>query len=68
MHEKFGRIDFKEVLNSAENFARNGFPIHEVEAYAWKENEKKLKKNPNSKKLFLSKNRFFVKIRYVLQT
>ena len=25
MHEKFGRIDFKEVLNGAENFARNGF-------------------------------------------
>ena len=38
MHEKFGRIDFNEVLNGAENFARNGFPVHEVEAIAWKEN------------------------------
>ena len=59
MHEKFGRIDFKEVLSGAENLARNGFPIHEVEAIAWKENEKKLKKNPNSKKLFLNKNRSY---------
>ena len=56
MHEKFGRIDFKEVLNGAENFARKGFPIHEVEAIAWKENETKLKKNPNSKRLFLNQN------------
>ena len=56
MHEKFGRIDFNEVLNSAENFARKGFPVHEVEAIAWKENEKKLKKNFNSKRLFLNQN------------
>ncbi len=56
MHEKFGRIDIKEVLSGAENFARNGFPVHEVEAVAWKENETKLKKNPNSKRLFLNKN------------
>ena len=56
MHEKFGRIDFKEVLNGAENFARKGFPVHEVEAIAWKENEKKLKKNFNSKRLFLNEN------------
>ena len=56
MHEKFGRIDFNEVLNGAENFARKGFPVHEVEAIAWKENEKKLKKNSNSKRLFLNQN------------
>ena len=56
MHEKFGRIDFKEVLYGEENFARRGFPVHEVEAIAWKENEKKLKKNPNSKRLFLNQN------------
>lgn len=59
MHEKFGKIDFKEILSGAENFARNGFPVHEVEAIAWRENEDKLKKNINSKRLFLKKNQSF---------
>ncbi len=59
MHEKFGKIDFKEVLSGAENFARNGFPVHEVEAMAWKENEMKLKENSNSKKIFLKKNQSY---------
>ncbi len=59
MHEKFGKIDFKEVLSGAEYFARNGFPVHEVEAIAWKDNETKLKKNLNSKKLFLNKNQSY---------
>ena len=32
MHEKFGKLDLEEVLKGAENYARNGFPVHEVEA------------------------------------
>ena len=35
MHEKYGKLDLEEVLSGAENYARNGFPIHEVEAQAW---------------------------------
>ena len=27
----------QEVLKGAENYARNGFPVHEVEAYSWKQ-------------------------------
>ena len=36
MHEKYGKLDFEEVLKGAENYARNGFPVHEVEAHSWK--------------------------------
>ena len=59
MHEKFGNIELEEVLLGAINFARNGFPIHEVEALAWKENENKLKANENSKNLFLKNNKSY---------
>ncbi len=53
MHEKYGRLDFEEVLSGAQNYARNGFPVYEVEAHAWKEKVTKLKNNSNSRKLFL---------------
>ena len=59
MHDKYGKLDFEEVLKGAENYARNGFPIHEVESYSWKENENKLRNNSNSKKLFLKNNLSF---------
>ena len=42
MHAKYGKLDLEEILKGAENYARNGFPVHEVEAIAWKEKELKL--------------------------
>ena len=59
MHEKFGKIELEQILIGAINFAKNGFPIHEVEALAWIENENKLKGNKNSKNLFLNNNRSY---------
>ena len=59
MHEKYGRLDLEEILQKAEDYARNGFPVYEVEAHAWKEKEFKLKKNENSKKLFLKNNKSY---------
>ena len=59
MHEKYGKLDFEEVLKGAENYARNGFPVHEVEAYAWQGKEDKLRKNNNSKNIFLKNNRAY---------
>ncbi len=59
MHEKFGKIELDEVLLGAINFARHGFPIFEVEALAWLENENKLKANENSKNLFLKNNKSY---------
>ncbi len=59
MHEKYGKLDFEEVLKGAENYARYGFPVHEVEAYAWQGKEDKLRKNNNSKNIFLKNNRAY---------
>ena len=53
MHEKYGKLELEEILKGAENYARYGFPVQEVEALSWKEKEGKLKNNKNSRKLFL---------------
>ena len=59
MHEKYGKLDLEQVLMGAENYARNGFPVHEVEAHAWKGHELKLFENKNSKNLFLKNNKSY---------
>tara|TARA_Y100000590_G_scaffold329544_1_gene374256 strand:- start:388 stop:1974 length:1587 start_codon:yes stop_codon:yes gene_type:complete len=55
MHKKFGKLDFKELFIAAENYARNGYPVHEVSAYSWKKNINKIVNNKYTKKTF-SKN------------
>ncbi len=57
MHKKFGKLDFEQLFITAENYARNGFPVHEIEAYHWKKNEDKLKKNKITKNEFLFNNK-----------
>ena len=36
MHKKFGKLDFEQLFKTAEKYARDGFPVHEIEAYHWK--------------------------------
>ena len=57
MHQKFGHLDFQELFVTAENYARNGFPIHEVVANSWSENLKKLRCHPTTKSIFLKNNK-----------
>ncbi len=57
MHKKFGKLEFEQLFITAENYARNGFPVHEIEAYHWKKNEDKLKKNKITKNEFLINNK-----------
>ncbi len=59
MHKKFGKLDLEYILKGAEKYARYGFPIHEVEAQAWKEKTHKLRQNRNSKILFLKNNKYY---------
>ncbi len=59
MHEKYGSLDLEEILKGAENYARNGFPVYEVEAQSWQEKENFLIKNQNSKELFLKNNKSY---------
>ncbi len=56
MHEKYGKLDLEEVLKGAVNYASDGFPVHEVESFAWKDKIIKLRENKNSAKLFLKNN------------
>ncbi len=55
MHQKFGKLDFEELFKTAEDYARNGYPVHEIVAYSWEKNIQKILKNENTKKIF-SKN------------
>ena len=55
MHNKFGKLDFEELFITAEKYARNGYPVHEVSAYSWEQNINKIIKNEYTKKTF-SKN------------
>ncbi len=57
MHKKFGKLNFEQLFITAENYARSGFPVHEIEAYHWKKNEDKLKKNKITKNEFLINNK-----------
>jgi gamma-glutamyltranspeptidase/glutathione hydrolase len=56
MHKRFGKLEFEKLFITAEYYARQGFPVHEIEAYHWKKNEEKLKKNKITKHEFLINN------------
>ncbi|MDC0216874.1 gamma-glutamyltransferase [Pelagibacteraceae bacterium] len=57
MHKKFGKLDFEKLFTTAIYYAREGFPLHEIEAFHWKKNEDKLKKNRVTKQIFLNKDK-----------
>ena len=57
MHQKYGHLDFEELFLTAENYARYGFPIHEVVSKAWLENKDKLKKHRSTNFIFLKNER-----------
>ncbi len=59
MHEKFGKLDFEELFITAENYARNGYPVHEVVAKDWEENKNKLKLYSSTKSIFLKNSQSY---------
>jgi gamma-glutamyltranspeptidase/glutathione hydrolase len=52
LHNKFGKIDMKDILKPAINYALNGFPVSEIIADSWKYAEG-LKKYPGFKSTYL---------------
>jgi len=52
MHEMFGRLPMKDILQPTINYAREGFPVSEVIAYYLASNVRVLEEYPNIKEVF----------------
>ncbi|MCA1746469.1 MAG: gamma-glutamyltransferase family protein, partial [Bacteroidales bacterium] len=47
LHNRFGTISMKKILQPAINYAREGFPVTELIAYYWQGNARYLSRFPN---------------------
>ena len=56
IHKKFGKLDFEQLFITAEKYARNGYPVHEVTAKSWDKNIDKIISNKYTKKIFSKKH------------
>ena len=59
MHQKYGSLDFNELFKSAESYARNGFPVHEVVAKHWQSNIRKLQNHSTTNSIFLKNGKSY---------
>lgn len=53
MHEMFGRLSIREILQPAINYARNGFPVTELIAFYLESNTQILAEYPNIKSIYM---------------
>ena len=53
MHDMFGRLPMKDILQPAINYAREGFPVTEVIAYYLDKGTKILSEYPNIKEVYM---------------
>ncbi len=53
MHDMFGRLPMRDILQPAINYAREGFPVTEVIAYYLDKNAQLLKEYPNIKETYM---------------
>ncbi len=53
MHDMFGRLPMKDILQPAINYARDGFPVSEVIAYYMQKGTELLKDYPNIKEVYM---------------
>jgi len=52
LHEKFGKLSMKEVLNPAIKYAREGFPLSELISYYWRRSVRAFKDYENFQELY----------------
>jgi len=57
MHEMFGKLPMKDILQPAINYAREGFPVTEVIANALALGTEKLQEYPNIKEVYMPKGK-----------
>jgi gamma-glutamyltranspeptidase/glutathione hydrolase len=53
LHKRFGRLAWKDLFTPAIFYAENGFAVQEMIGADWKNAETKLKKDPESRRVFL---------------
>jgi len=53
LHERFGRLAWKELFSPAIFYAENGFPVQEFISMDWAMNQHKLQVDPESRRVFL---------------
>jgi gamma-glutamyltranspeptidase/glutathione hydrolase len=57
MHQKFGKLPWKELFQPAIAYAEEGFPVTEAIAESWSSTVRKLKANDESARVFLPKGK-----------
>jgi len=57
MHDMFGKLPMKDILQPAINYAREGFPVTEVIADALEAGTQKLQEYPNIKEVYMPKGK-----------
>jgi gamma-glutamyltranspeptidase / glutathione hydrolase len=53
MHDMFGKLPIKDILQPAVNYAREGFPVSELIAYLLEKGTNTLKEYPNIKDIYM---------------
>ena len=53
LHEKFGKLPIKTILNPAITYARQGFPLTQLIAYYWYRTAKRFKDYPNFQDVYM---------------
>src|SRR5579862_9901875 len=53
LHQRFGRLPWKDLFTPAIFYAENGFVVQELIRSDWKSSESKLQKDPESRRTFL---------------
>ncbi len=57
MHDMFGKLPMKDILQPAINYARDGFPVTEVIAYYLQKGTELLKEYPNIKEIYMPRGK-----------
>jgi len=53
LHQKFGRLPWRDLFQAAIYYARNGFPVTEIVAAYWDDGRRSLTNNADSSRIFL---------------